>query len=287
MALAHQVVVEHLVTIGSVEEDAQVHVLVAEGVGPAIGEQRKRGTDVGAVVRVDEPVLVDILELEVAGPDGGAAVKDAVGGILFSLGAVQDIVEVLVHARDLIAVEAVQGLADFGHAHDIVPLSVTDELRVLGTVQGDELVLVEGDLEVALPLEIPGLDRITAEGDLETLVVDGSEITLRSGEGGGAVALRTHVGREVQRHEHVGRLLVVRVDGQVEPVVEEAEVDTHIDLLLLLPVDTRVGDVGRTLGVAEGGIGVVNVRLPGAAADIGVTGLSPAETDLTVADDIP
>ena len=67
----HLHVVEHLVAIGAVDEDAQVEVLVTEGVGPAEGELRKRGTDVGAVVLVDDAVTVLVLILHVANPNGG------------------------------------------------------------------------------------------------------------------------------------------------------------------------------------------------------------------------
>ena len=120
------------------------------------------------------------------------------------------------------------------------------------------------------------------QGDFQTLVLDGTEVALRSGKGGGAVALGTHVGREGQGHQHVGGDLLIEVHRQVDAVLQEVEVETDVGLHLLLPVDAGIGDIGRTLAVTEAGRHFAHAGLPGAAADVGVTGLSPAETDLTV-----
>ena len=282
VALSHHVVVEDLVAIGTVQEHGQVHILVPEGVRPAEGELRKRGPDAGLVVLVDDVVTVDILELDIADPDGGGPVEHTVSRIFLRLRGILDVLQGLVHAFHDIAVEVVQGLADLGHGNDVAPLAVAHELCVGGTVQGDELVPVEGNLEIAVPAEVLLVDRMRVQGDFQTLVLDGAEIALRRREGGGTVALRTHVGREGQGHQHVGRDLLIEVHRQVDAVLQEVQVETEVRLHLLLPVDTGVGNVRRTLAVAEAGRHLAHAGLPGAAADVGVTRLAPAHADLTV-----
>ena len=286
VALTHHIVVEHLVTHGTGQEDAQVHVLVTEAVGPAEGELGKRGTNVGAVQFIDLAVAVHILELEVAGPYGGIAVEHTVLGELFGLGGIHNILEVLVNAHDLVAVEVVEGLTDLGHGNDIVPLAVTYELSVGTAVQGDELVLVEGNLEVAVPAEVLIVNRVRIQGDFQTAVADGTVVTLRGGQGGRTVTLGTHIGRKGHGHQHVGGHLLVHIDGEVEAVGEEAEVNTQVGLNLLFPVNTGVGDVGGTLAVAKGRRHLAHAGFPGAGADVGVTGLAPAQADLTVVEDV-
>ena len=79
-----------------------------ERVVPTEGELRKRRADIGAVLLVDHTVVVHVLELQVAGPYCGGLVEHAVGGILFSLGRIENIIEVLIYAFNLEAVEIVE-----------------------------------------------------------------------------------------------------------------------------------------------------------------------------------
>ena len=283
-ALADHVVVENLVAIASVKENAEVEVLVAEGIGPAEGEQRQRAADVGTVVLVDFAVLVHILELEVAGPYGCCRIKHAVGRIFFCTGAVLDIVEVLIDTYDFITVETIKRLPEFGNGNDIAPLAVTDELRVCSAVESHELVLVEGNLEVAVPSEVLGRYRMSVEGDFQTLVLDGAIVTARCRERRRGVALCSHIGRKGKTHEHIGRNLLVCIHHEVHLPAEETQIETDVGLALLLPVDTGVGNPGGTFTGAECGRHGAHGCLPCAASDVGVTCLAPAETDFTVVD---
>ena len=92
MGKGDSIVVEHVVTKSTVEEDAQIEILVTEGVGPAKGEVRERIADDGTVLFIDLAVLVDILVLDIADPHGIAAGVFTVGRILVSAGAVLDVI---------------------------------------------------------------------------------------------------------------------------------------------------------------------------------------------------
>ena len=130
MGELHLHVVVHLVSVGTVDEDAEVEVPVTEGVGPSEGELRHRRSDVGLVVVVDLAVRLsvgsaDVLELQVADPGRGVAVEAlAVGRILRGLRRGLEVGQVLVDAVGDESVEAVERFAHAGQADHVVPLSV-------------------------------------------------------------------------------------------------------------------------------------------------------------------
>ncbi len=148
-----------------------------------------------------------------------------------------------------------------------------------------QLVAVEGDVEVGIPLE--GMHEVVAlDGELHTLVDDGAAIAgQRAGCG------RTGGQRHV--HDEVGGLLIVPVGIERQAVVEYGEVEAEVGLRSGLPGEVGVGE--RRL--RAGGHGVVVAVLPPLDAveavhgEVGVvaqsalvTGLTPAATNLQVVD---
>ena len=129
MAELHLHVVTNLAAVVTIDEDGQVEVLISKGVVPTEGELGERRTDVGLVLFVDDAVAIHILILQVAHERGvagvvlrrvGAPVSLSVGIVLNGVvllqgvdGRVQDVVEVLIDAYYLVAVEVVEALA--GH----------------------------------------------------------------------------------------------------------------------------------------------------------------------------
>ena len=83
-------------------------------------------------------------------------------------------------------------------------------------------------------------------------------------------------------HEHILGGLDVGLTGEVDAVVEETEVETEVPLFLSLPFDGFVGNLRGAVACAEVGVHHRHRRAPLVAADIGVTGLSPAEAEFTV-----
>ena len=66
------------------------------------------------------------------------------------------VVEVGIYTIDNIAVEIVERLSYFRDADYVGPLSVTYEGGIGSAFEGEELVAVERNLEVAVPVEIAG-----------------------------------------------------------------------------------------------------------------------------------
>ena len=101
--------------------------------------------------------------------------------MLCCLRRVFDILKRFVYALDYISVEVVERLADLRYADNVAPLSVTYDAGSSSSAESLEGVAVERDLEVAVLLEVAS-ERMSVESDLETLVLDASEVTLRSCE---------------------------------------------------------------------------------------------------------
>ena len=80
MSQLHLHVVTYLVAYRTVDKEAQVEVLVTEGVVPTEGELRQWRADVGLIILIDDAVLVHILEFQVAYECGvRAAVECRIG----------------------------------------------------------------------------------------------------------------------------------------------------------------------------------------------------------------
>ena len=268
MAELHLRVVTNLAAVVTIDEDGQVEVLISKGVVPTEGELGERRTDVGLVLFVDDTIAVDILVLQVAHISSvrgivprrvGAPVSLSVGivlnGVVLLQGVdrrVQDVVEVLIDAHHLIAVEVVETLAGHGAGHDIVPLTHTEQGG--RTSKALQFVLVEGELQVAVPREVLRLNGNGVQGDFETSVLDVAIVAPRSSQGRRGVTAGTHDGGEVERHEHVLRHLLIPVEHEADTAVDEAEVETNVPLLLCLPLDVEVLQVGRTIAHAEAGV---------------------------------
>ena len=77
-------------------------------------------------------------------------------------------------------------------------------------------------------------------------------------------------------------LLLALQNGQVDAVIEEAQVDTEVYLLLSLPLDRLVGQAGRTIGLTQCRRHDAEGHAPLVSTDIGVTRLSPTNTQLTI-----
>ena len=121
------------------------------------------------------------------------------------------------------------------------------------------------------------------DGQLETGVADVSVVAHRRLQAGVGVTHRSHVGGHLQVHQHVFRFFLVPVEGQIDAVVEETQIQTDIELLLLLPFHIQVRDVLRTVACAQRGVHLLHVHAPHIGVDVGVTGLSPAQAQLSVA----
>ena len=281
----HLHVVEHLVAIRAVDEDAQVEVLVTEGVGPTEGELGQRRTDVGAVVLVDDTVTVHVLILHVANPNGGVLREHAVAGILLGLRRGLDILERGVNTVGLIAVEVEQALAHVGHADHVGPLTVAHDLGIVGTVKSDKFILVERNLSLRIPLKRAN-DGVSGQGDFDTSVADVAIVAHGSGQGRRCITRGAHVRRQLQVHQHVLRLLAIPVNNQADAVVQEAQVETDVELLLLLPLHTLVGKVLGLVARAQRRLDHSDGGAPEVTTDVGVTSLTPTQTQLTVGEPI-
>ena len=151
-----------------------------------------------------------------------------------------------------------------------------------------ELVAVEADVEVGIPLEIAG-EVLRADAELPTLVLDVAAIV---GEAGSSC--RTC--RQGDSHKHVGGLLVVVIYGEGQTAAEHSQVETYVGLRGGLPRQLRIAQ-GR-LRTGRHGIGIVTFAKPLETIDaVGsevrvvaqsalVTGLSPAATNLEVVEPV-
>ena len=194
--------------------------------------------------------------------------------------------DALVDAVGHIAVEAVEGLSNVGHGNDIVPLAITYDGGGSRAGQGHEFVLVQGNLAFRAPVEVLGLHGVGVDGEFPTGVTDGTVVTPRGSQGGRTVTAGTHVRGQLERHEHVLGGLVVPFHHKIQAVVEEIQVQTHVELFLLLPHHVGVGHVGLTIAGTQAGGHLGHGRAPLVGANAGVTGLSPAETEFTVVQDL-
>ena len=104
-----------------------------------------------------------------------------------------------------------------------------------------------------------------------------------------------HVGRDGLVHQHALGVLVVVVHAEGEAAVEQAQVQTQVGLLGLLPADGRVGQGARGLSVLHRSLAVGAIVVVLAAvhqgrvaevADVLVTVAAPARAELDLVDPV-
>ena len=127
---------------------------------------------------------------------------------------------------------------------------------------------------------------MSAQHDLNTSVADVAIVAHGSGQGRRCITRGAHVRRQLQVHQHVLRLLAIPVNNQVNAVVQEAQVETDVELLLLLPLHTLVGKVLGLVARAQRRVDHRDGGAPKVTTDIGVTSLTPTQTQLTVGEPI-
>ena len=100
------------------------------------------------------------------------------------------------------------------------------------------------------------------------------------------ITLCSHNRGKVQHHQHILGFFDVEIDSKVDAVVQETEVETNVPLFLAFPFDVLVGNLCRTVGDTQVRLHLAQGNAPLESTDVGVTSLTPAETQLTIADDV-
>ena len=150
---------------------------------------------------------------------------------------VADFRVVIVHAVAYIAVIGAHRPADTQEdiAGDLRVQPAVVELLVLSFVKAEELVLVEGDVEVGRPLQRTS-QPVGRELELHTLVLQRACIFPCVAESG--------CGRDVHLQKHIVDTLVIEVGGQLQAVLPYGKVEPEVELFLTLPFEVVIGDVG-------------------------------------------
>ncbi len=81
-------------------------------------------------------------------------------------------------------------------------MSIPLNVHCVGAVECHQFVLVKGYLELGIPGE-GTREVVCAEGELNTFVVDGTIVAIGGCQCRRGVAACTHVGGQLQRHQHV------------------------------------------------------------------------------------
>lgn len=113
--------------------------------------------NVGLILLIDESISIDILEFEIAGPYGGSARETFVAPELW-LRRILYVLIILVDTGYLVAPELIERFTDITDADDVVPLPIAVDLNIACAREGNKLILVPRDVELAFPGEILGLD---------------------------------------------------------------------------------------------------------------------------------
>ena len=174
-------VVHHLVAHRTVDEHVEVEVLVTEGVVPSEGVFWHRRTNVRAVVLVNHTIAVEVFVLDVTYPNGVVSVELSVSRIFGGLGRCLDIFKRLIYTISDITIEVIQRLSYFRYRHHVAPLSVADDAGCRRAGETLQLVLVEGNLELCVPLEFT-YERMCGESEFHTLVFYRTIVSVRCSE---------------------------------------------------------------------------------------------------------
>ncbi len=278
---------EHLVAEHAVGAHAEVEALEEDGEVEAHVPVGVRVAGHRLVEVVDDAVLVEVEDLQVA---RNHVVDD--GAVTFGLPGV-DFILVLEDAVGLVGPEVADRIADLGAVHfrdalDDVGAAVDDALIVGDT--GDA-VLVVGRVHADVVGEVRGTDFVPVERELDTGVAHVTTVDVRG------------VGAEVTHdrgvHQPVLGVFLIPVERHVQPAVEETGVETEVKLLRSLPGDVGVGQlvgVGAGAGVLGGRARVEGVAAVGRThrnrrqvlevVDVAVTVLAPASAEFQEVDDI-
>ena len=236
----------------------------------ATGEPWQRGAQVDDVELVDLAVVVDVLV------DGIAAAEDAVlvlrtliaehhglghavlvdddaaflvahhGGVGAADAGhfLSTVVAVLVDALVAEAIDAAQGGVQLHarHVRTVLAVELIVQRGQTGLVHRGDLVLVVGKGDVEVGRELAGLDdAVTVEVELPSHVLHVTHILV--GQRGVAAA----GGNAASAHEQVAGVLPVELHVTGDDVVEESEVSTKVEGLLLLPLQLLQLDVLRVV----------------------------------------
>ena len=247
--------VEDRVARRPVEIDRQGPVFQPERVVQTAGEGRHRHAEAELVGRGDLAVAVAVGPFVVAHALGADLRKTrkrvvvGVGGLLLGLD----------DARGHVAVEAVERFA-FGDAAEEGAVAQGDTARaVLGDAvlrKFQHAVLLVAEHQFRVPAEVLLHDIARGQFDLVAPETHLSEVgpELRVPRGVGQLLFV----------EQVARALVEEVGAQIDPVLEQAGLETHVELVGGLPLQPLVGHVrGLDAGVAvvhvAGSVGPVGV----------------------------
>ena len=268
--------VQHVVALRALQRHGQRQGLVAEGVLQAVGEFRERVADDANVEGVDNAVAVHVPELEVAG-----AYHGAVAG---PFRAVVDVGLVPVDAFLLVAVEHAQRLARH-HANGaaVAEHGVVGQLLV-GPGQGNDLVAVEGQVGRGAPREVAALQVGRVQLQLDAAVAHLAHVgqrPRRKAQNGGDVAVQ----------QQVGGVALVGGHGQVNAVLEQAQVEAGVVLRVGFPTQIpdchAVGREAEHAGAVAGAqhvVGPLLIVLVVVVADVVVAGHAVAGAQLQLAD---
>ena len=278
----HLHVVAHLIAHWTIDEDIQVKVLVAESIIETECKFRQWRTDIGAVFLIDNAVTIDVLVLDVAYIDGRTLGKHTIVRIRWRLCWCLDVGKRCIDSIAYIAIEIEERFAYIGKRHYVCPLTIAYEwLSVAARTKRDELVLIEGNLEFWIPLEI-STEWMYSESDFKTCIADCTIVSVRCIELWGIISLCTHIWRQLELHEHILWLFAIEIHYESDAIIEESEIETYVDLLLWLPLHCCISYLCWTIWLTEVWFHYWEWWTPLVASDVWVTCLTPTETDFTI-----
>ena len=194
------------------------------------------------------------------------------------------------HAGDAAVGAGLLGILEVGDAEDLVAIDYVDVVAdeplvahkvLLATIQLDDAVDVATIGEGGLPTPVACLHIERIKGDFDTAVANLTNVAHDGACAG------THFEWGLEVHKEAFRVTVVEVDATVDAVVDEAEVETDVELLGFLPSQVTVREgIAITIGNCTTEVVVVlgvghRQGLIGTHAGI-VTGYTIAHAELQV-----
>lgn len=122
--------------------------------------------------------------------------------------------------------------------------------------------------------------------DFKTGILYVTIVTFRSSQCRRGITGSTHIRRQLQRHQHITGSFLVPLYRQVDTVVQESQIHTDVPLLLGLPFDGSIRYIGGAIPHTQTGRHTTHRCTPSITTDVGITSLSPSQTQLTVTDDL-
>src|SRR6185312_189942 len=274
--------VEDLIAVDAGKEQVQLESLVRKIRIEVSREFRPGVADNGAVVVIDEAVLINIPELDVTGPRtlGRADGHHAVGSLYRVAG---DILITREQAIGDVAGDHAERLSYFGQEFGLAAVGGRIVLGIDGGVQLGHLVAVDREIDTRFPLEIPcrNVDRI--DRDADAFVLHGAIILDGPGDHAAIAAIEDAAEELLTggRQDEVGDRLFVCIGDDLDAVVEQMGVQTDVAGLILFQLQRGVGEIGRSeTGAPDRGSGV-EIGVDGAAVP-GVTRDTVLETEFQI-----